>query len=200
MPARPRRALLRVASLVVVSAFGSLALSPPVLASETDEDRLPAPRARTAVVDQAVVLQPALSPALVGLALARDAVQTTAAQSIPPVSPSQDRPAPSIVVPPARPRGLVPLYVSFAVLQGLDVHSTLTAIHNGAVEQNALMAPFVKQPAAFVAFKAAATAGVIVAADRLSKRNRVGAYVLMFAMNSAYAVIVAHNYRVATAR
>lgn len=85
-----------------------------------------------------------------------------------------------------------------AVLQALDVHSTLKAIDSGrGVEQNPVMAPVVNRPAAFVAFKVAATAGTIVAADRLAKHNRIAAYAVMFALNSAYLYVVAHNYKVA---
>ncbi len=96
-----------------------------------------------------------------------------------------------------KPRGLLPLFVTYGVLQALDVHSTLTAVNRGANEQNAVMAPFVNRPAAFIAFKAGVSAVTLIAADRLAKHNRFASYALMIGLNSAYAVIVAHNYRVA---
>lgn len=94
-------------------------------------------------------------------------------------------------------RGLIPLFASFATLQALDVHSTLTVIDRGGFERNPIAAPFVNHPAAFVAFKAGMTTATFLAATRLSRRNRVGAYALMAGMNAAYAIVVAHNYRVA---
>lgn len=96
-----------------------------------------------------------------------------------------------------RPHALIPVFASYAVVQALDVHSTLRALNAGAVEQNPFMTPLVRHPVAFVGLKAAITAGTIFAADRLSRHHRLAAYCLMFAMNSAYAVVVAHNYRIA---
>ena len=87
------------------------------------------------------------------------------------------------------------MFVSYAVLQTLDIHSTLRVMDRGGVEQNTVLAPLVNRPAAFIAFKAGVTAATLLAANRLSKHHRVTSYVVMFALNSAYAVIVAHNYR-----
>ena len=92
-------------------------------------------------------------------------------------------------------RSLAPLYVSFAVLQALDVHSTTRALGSGAVEGNPLMRGVARQPAGLIALKASGAASTIWLSHKLSKRSRTGAFVLMAAMNSAYAVIVAHNYR-----
>ena len=114
-----------------------------------------------------------------------------------PVVPGPSRPSPPISVPPKRPSGLVPLFASYVVLQALDVHSTLTVLDAGGVEQNMFMNPFVGKPAAFIAFKAGLTAATLLAADRLSRHNRAASYVLMAALNSAYVAVVAHNYRVA---
>jgi hypothetical protein len=93
------------------------------------------------------------------------------------------------------PRLLVPLYVSFAALQALDVHSTTRALGAGAVEANPLMSGVARQPASLIAVKAGGAASTIWLAHRLSKRSRTGAVVLMAAVNSAYAMIVTHNYR-----
>jgi uncharacterized protein DUF5658 len=92
-------------------------------------------------------------------------------------------------------RALVPLYVSFAALQALDVHSTMRALDGGAVEGNPLMRGVAHQPAALIGVKAAGAASTIWLAHRMSKRSKAGAFVVMAAVNSAYAMVVAHNYR-----
>jgi Domain of unknown function (DUF5658) len=94
-----------------------------------------------------------------------------------------------------RPRALPPLYVSFAALQALDVHATMKAVGKGGIETNPAMKGLVREPAAFVAAKIAATAATLYISERLWRRHRVGAVVLMLAVNGAYGVIVASNYR-----
>jgi len=86
---------------------------------------------------------------------------------------------------------LVPLYVSFAVLQA---HSTLRGIHGGAVERNPMLHSIAKTPAVLFAVKAGVAASTIVLADKVRGRSRVGAIVLMAGLNSLYATVVAHNY------
>jgi hypothetical protein len=94
---------------------------------------------------------------------------------------------------------VLPMYVSFAILQALDIHSTMTALNRGgAHESNPLMADVVDKPVAFVTLKAATGAGIIYLTERVRKRSRTGAIVMMAAFNSIYATIVAHNYRLAT--
>ena len=96
-------------------------------------------------------------------------------------------------------RAIVPLYVSFAALQALDIHSTLIALDRGGThEANPLMAGIVERPAALVAVKAATGAGIIYLTERVRKHSRTGALVMMAAFNSLYATIVASNYRVAS--
>jgi hypothetical protein len=90
---------------------------------------------------------------------------------------------------------LVPLYVGFASLQMLDAHSTVRALRAGGVEQNPLLRGLADKPAALVALKAGVAVSTIALADKMRTRSRVGAIVLMAALNSAYAVVVAHNYR-----
>jgi len=89
----------------------------------------------------------------------------------------------------------VPLYASFASLQMLDAHSTLRAVRAGGVEQNPLLRGLADKPAALVAIKAGVAVSTIAVADKVRGRSRVGAIALMAALNSAYAVVVAHNYR-----
>ena len=95
------------------------------------------------------------------------------------------------------PRGVQPaLYGGLVVLQGLDVHSTLRAIDAGYYEQNPLMRWTVAHPAAFISMKAAASAATIYMAEKIRKRHPKHAMLFMAAVNSAYALIVVHNYNV----
>ena len=96
---------------------------------------------------------------------------------------------------PPRPGALVPLYVSFAGLQALDAHSTIRALRSGASEANPLLREVADRPIALFALKAGVTASTIFLTEKLRVKNRVGAVVLMAALNSAYAMVVAHNYR-----
>ena len=92
------------------------------------------------------------------------------------------------------------LYASTAVMQALDVHSTLRAFKAGAVEANPLMADIARNRGAFVAVKAAVATSTILAARQIAKRSKVAAVVTMVAVNSAYAMIVRHNYNVSRGR
>ena len=122
------------------------------------------------------------------------ALMGTPAFGAPPVD-GDDQPAPSVA-----PRvALMSLYVSFATLQGLDAHSTLRAAEFGGLEGNPIFGRVVGSPAAVVATKAAVTAGVVFASERLWKRNKVAAIVMMVALNSAYGAMVAHNYAIEAA-
>ena len=104
--------------------------------------------------------------------------------------------------PPARerrPRALVPMYGTLVALNGLDVHSTGRAIagDNGR-EANPVMQPVVRNRWAFVAVKGAASAGVIWIGEKVWRRDRRKAVLLMTVVNAAMAAVVANNYRVAT--
>jgi hypothetical protein len=92
---------------------------------------------------------------------------------------------------------LASLYVTTATMQMLDVDSTLKALNRGATEVNPLMSGVVRNRAAFVAVKAGVAAATIYAAHRMARGNRVAAIATMVAINSAYALIVSHNYRIA---
>jgi ABC-type uncharacterized transport system permease subunit len=89
------------------------------------------------------------------------------------------------------------LYASTAVMQALDVHSTMRALDRGAVEANPLMTGVTGNKAAFMALKAGVAVSTVVAARHMSKRNKVAAILTQVAINSAYAVVVRQNYRVA---
>ena len=94
-----------------------------------------------------------------------------------------------------RPAALMPLYVSFAALQALDAHSTMRALGGGASEGNPLLKEVANRPVALMAVKAGVAASTIFLTEKLRVKNRVGAVVLMAALNSAYAMVVVHNYR-----
>lgn len=97
---------------------------------------------------------------------------------------------------PGRPKALPALYVSLAALQVMDVVSTSKGLSVGAVEANPVMAPVVKNKAAFVAVKAGTTAVSIYLAERLWKKNRVAAIATMVGINAMMGVVVAHNQAV----
>jgi hypothetical protein len=96
-----------------------------------------------------------------------------------------------------RPSALVPLYGTLAVLQGLDVHSTMRGVGsaNGR-EANPVMKPFVNNGAAFLAVKTSATVGVIWMSEKVWRRHRKAAVVSVFIVNAVMAGVVANNYRV----
>ena len=85
------------------------------------------------------------------------------------------------------------LQVSFGALQVLDVVTTIRAVQTGRVEANPFMRDLSGHPAAFAAVKAGAAASTILLARKVAKNNRPAAIVLIAAVNSAYAAIVARN-------
>ena len=94
-----------------------------------------------------------------------------------------------------RPDSLIPLYFSFCALQVLDTHSTWRAIDHGAVEANPVLRGVVGNQVGLVALKAAGTAGLIYASEKMWKRNRTASVIFMVAANSAMAWVVQNNYR-----
>jgi hypothetical protein len=92
------------------------------------------------------------------------------------------------------------MYVSFAALQVMDAVSTSKALSSGASEANPVMSGLVKNKAAFYGIKAATAVSTIFFAERLGKNHPRRAAVVMAILNVGYAAIVAHNYRVASAR
>lgn len=89
------------------------------------------------------------------------------------------------------------MYVSFAALQVMDVVSTRQALSNGATEANPAMAGLARNNAAFFAVKAGTAAATTYFAERLARKHPRRATILMAVLNTAYAAIVVHNYRVA---
>jgi len=94
-----------------------------------------------------------------------------------------------------RPESLVPLYVSFATLQLMDVHSTTRALGRGAAEANPLMKGLAGNPLALAAVKVAGSAAVIYAAEKMWKKHRRRSVIFIVAANAAMALVVQHNYR-----
>jgi hypothetical protein len=92
---------------------------------------------------------------------------------------------------------LLSLYASNAALQALDVHSTLLGIKNGAVEGNRFMAALTSNAPLFIATKAGVSAATIYAVSRIAKQNRAAAVATLVGINSVYAMVAAHNYRIA---
>lgn len=86
-------------------------------------------------------------------------------------------------------------YSSFVALQAMDAHSTLRALDNGGAEANPVVGGMAGRPAALMAFKAGSATATIFLAQRMRKAHPVGALFLMVGINSAYATLVAHNYR-----
>lgn len=107
---------------------------------------------------------------------------------------AHDRPKPE------RPAALVPLYLSFAGLQALDLHSTLRAADGGAREANPIVRGTLNSPASLLIMKSATAAGVVLLTEKLWPHNRTAAVITMIALNSAYVTIAAHNYRAARRR
>ena len=82
-------------------------------------------------------------------------------------------------------------------MQVLDITSTQQALAGGGVEGNPAMSGIVGSPVAMTAMKVGATAGIILLSEKVRKRNPVVAVVMMVTLNSAYAMVVSHNYAVA---
>ena len=99
----------------------------------------------------------------------------------------------SIAHAPRRPVALSALYGTYGTLQALDVVTTRRAIAAGAIERNPLMKN--GNMGAMIAVKAAAGVSTIYFAERMWKKNRVGAVIVMAALNGASAAIVAKNQR-----
>jgi hypothetical protein len=99
---------------------------------------------------------------------------------------------------PKRPSGVLQsLMVTSAVMHALDVHSTISVMRHGGAEGNPLLTGIVANKGAFIAFKAGVATASILAAKSLAKRNKVAAIATMVGINSAYAMVVSHNYKLA---
>jgi hypothetical protein len=91
-------------------------------------------------------------------------------------------------------RLFAPLYMGLVATQALDVHSTLRALNAGHREANPMMRWATSHPATLVSFKTAATIGTTFLLQRVRKEHPKRAVILLAAMDTAYAFVVAHNY------
>ena len=98
-----------------------------------------------------------------------------------------------------RPAALPVLYASLGALQVLDIYSTTSALKVGAREANPTASPFAGNTGALIGLKTATTASSIFFAERLWKKNRMGAIVMMAVVNGATAAVSIHNMRNAKA-
>jgi hypothetical protein len=159
-----------IVALGVLLLFGSTAI-----AADADQ---------TSAIAATVVAQTSLAP------LTAESLTTALAQPLfPTTAPKGPNPAGKAL--------RYGMYASFAALQALDAHSTLKAIQAGGHEANPFMRAFASKPAALIAVKAGTAAATMMFVEKLSKRNPIASFVVMTALNSAYATVVAHNYRVA---
>ena len=92
------------------------------------------------------------------------------------------------------------LFVSTAVLQALDYHSTMRARSNGAIEANPLMAELTDHRLLFAAAKGGVAASTIMLSRQLAKKNKLAAALTLVAVNSAYAMVVSQNYQISSLR
>ena len=90
-----------------------------------------------------------------------------------------------------RPLMLPVLYGSYGLLQAMDIVSTKRAIAAGAHEANPLATS--GNLGATIAIKAGTGAATFFAAEKLWKKSRVGAVMLMVAANGVSAAVVSHN-------
>ncbi len=148
----------------------------------------------------------AVSPSIARTASAQDhsqldlsaAVRNAVVPSAPAAAPEQlSRPYRSDLRQPGPSPVMLSLYASTAIMQALDVHSTLTALGNGAVEANPLLSGVTGRKAAFIALKAGVAFSTVMAAHNMARHNKVAAIVSLVAIDSAYAMIISHNYKVA---
>jgi hypothetical protein len=83
------------------------------------------------------------------------------------------------------------LEAAYLGLQGLDTAATLVAVDRGLVEANPVLRGL--PPAGVVVLKAAVTVGTVVLTRTLAKRHRVGAILLLVAVDGVYGFVVARN-------
>lgn len=93
-----------------------------------------------------------------------------------------------------RPALLVPMYGALVTLHGLDVHSTVRALRAGHREANPLFEN--GKPGPIIGAKIASAAATVWLTERLWKKNRVAAVLVMAGVNASMAAVVANNYRI----
>ena len=94
-----------------------------------------------------------------------------------------------------RPAILPALYVALGAVQAWDVYSTRAALAAGAREANPTAAAFTQSSGSMLGLKAATTASTIFFAERMWRKNKVGAIVMLVAVNGATAAVSMNNMR-----
>jgi hypothetical protein len=98
--------------------------------------------------------------------------------------------------PPAKRPVLLPvLYVTLGAVQAWDVYSTSAALNAGAREGNPLVSPVASNRGAMLGVKLVTAGSTIFFVERLWRKNRVAAIVMMAAINGATAAVAVHNMR-----
>ena len=98
--------------------------------------------------------------------------------------------------PQARRPAIVPaLYATLGAMQVWDVYSTRAALAAGAREANPAAAAFAGNAGSLIGLKAASTVSTIFFAERLWKKNKVGAIAMLAAVNGATAAMSMYNMR-----
>ena len=147
-----------------------------------------------------------LALAVSGVPATREAPRMT--ELVPPASITLDsstpvvRPLPAaplerwqVDTPAARPAAMPVMYATLGALHALDIYSTRQALGGNAREANPAMRGASSRTATMVAAKALSMTGTIYFAERAWKQNRVGAVILMAAINAVTAAVTARNLR-----
>lgn len=87
------------------------------------------------------------------------------------------------------------LYGSYVVLHVADAHTTISNLRRGQREINPVFASFGRESVTLIALKAASTATTVYFVERVRRKSRRAAIVLMVTLNGATAAVVAHNLR-----
>ena len=95
----------------------------------------------------------------------------------------------------SRPAAVTVMYGTLGALQALDAYSTRRALANGAAEVNPILKDAAGNRGAMVAAKVLSTASSIYFAERVWKKNRKAAVVLMAVVNGVTGAVVARNLR-----
>jgi hypothetical protein len=184
------RGLLTRRRLIAAALLGVLTGSPPVTAAafacDAQDDRQGRDQERQTGSEAALPV----TPIDVGRLVRTIGPISFGAGAIARQEPDQTESRPSRVL-------ITSLFVTTAVMQGLDTHSTFKALDAGAVEANPLMRPLVNHRGAFVALKVGMAAGLIYAGHHLYKKNKVAGALALAAVNAAYGLIALRNYDVA---
>jgi Domain of unknown function (DUF5658) len=89
------------------------------------------------------------------------------------------------------------LYVSTPILHAIDGWTTLQVIKLGGREMNPIIATSARHPALLAGVKGAFAAGEIYVVHRIGKTHKFRAIAAIAGLNVAYAMVTAHNLRIA---